>query len=76
MDWRRQENWGCNLERNPYGQHYLDGSSLEAMEVMFVKVKHNMVLLNYPSAIAAVAYDDWMNHTTAVRPRPPPACLP
>ena len=39
VDWRDKSNWGCNFERNPYGNHYIDGGSLEVMEVMFVKVR-------------------------------------
>ena len=59
MDWRDQNNWGCNDERNPYGAHYLDGGSLEAMEVMFVKVKQRIIDLDWSYPYAATQYDKW-----------------
>eukprot|EP00892_Ulva_mutabilis_P003130 jgi/Ulvmu1/12818/UM097_0047.1 len=63
VDWRDKSVWECNAAENPFNYARVDGVSLAPMELMFVKVKHNMVLLNYPSALAAVAYDDWYNHT-------------
>lgn len=59
VDWRDQKNWGCNEERNPYGAHYLDGGSLEAMEVMFVKVKQRLIDLDWSYPVAATQYDKW-----------------
>jgi hypothetical protein len=59
VDWRDHNNWGCNEERNPYGSHYLDGASLEAMEVMFVKVKQRLVDLDWSYPLAATQYDKW-----------------
>lgn len=59
MDWRDQNNWGCNDERNPYGAHYLDGGSLETMEVMFVKVKQRLIDLDWSYPYAATQYDKW-----------------
>jgi hypothetical protein len=59
IDWRNRDNWGCNLERNPYGSNYLDGGSLEAMEVMFVKVKQRLLDLGWSYPYAASQYDRW-----------------
>ena len=73
VDWRDKDVWECNAAENPFNYARVDGVSLAPMELMFVKVKHNMVLLNYPSALAAVAYDDWYNQTAAVRT--PISCL-
>ena len=39
VDWRDQGNWNCNAKMNPYGHHANDGATLEAAEVMFVKLK-------------------------------------
>lgn len=67
MDWRDQNNWGCNEERNPYGAHYLDGGSLETMEVMFVKVKQRLIDLDWSYPYAATQYDKWYLEQEEVR---------
>lgn len=58
----------CNAGENPFNNARVDGLTLAPMELMFVKVKQNMVQLNYPSAVAAVAYGIWQDHAAAVRP--------
>jgi hypothetical protein len=68
VDWRDRSNWGCNMERNPYGNHYLDGGSLEAMEVMFVKVKQRLLDQRWSYPIAASLFDQWYLATENVRP--------
>jgi len=74
VDWRRKENWGCNLEKNPYGNHYLDGGSLEAMEVMFVKVKQRLLDHAWTYPLAAHHYDRWIRAHDLVRPLPQSNC--
>lgn len=69
VDWRDEANWGCNAERNPYGQFYLDGGSLEAMEVMFVKVKQRLLDQRWSYPVNAQLYDQWYQATSEVRPR-------
>lgn len=68
VDWRDRANWGCNGQRNPYGEHYLDGASLEATEVMFVKVKQRLLERRWSYPTAAVRYDAWLAASDAVRP--------
>lgn len=71
VDWRDQSNWGCNEERNPYGQNYLDGGSLEAMEVMFVKVKQRLLDQRWAYPTNAKLYDQWYQATEEARSLPP-----
>lgn len=68
IDWRDQSNWGCNAAENPFNYVVEDAVTLAPMELMFVKVKETMIALNAPSVHAAIAYDDWYNHTADVRP--------
>lgn len=68
VDWRDEKNWGCNKQVNPYGANYLDGSSLEAMEVMFVKVKARLLDRGWSYMVAAEKFDEWYRATEAVRP--------
>jgi hypothetical protein len=66
VDWRDNSNWGCNFERNPYGNHYIDGGSLEVMEVMFVKVKERLLAQRWAYPINAQLYDEWTQATQQV----------
>ncbi len=58
VKWSDKKNWGCNRNVNPYGAHMNDGVTLEAMEVMFVKVKEHL-MDRVPYMQAAAAYDRW-----------------
>jgi hypothetical protein len=66
VDWRDKSNWGCNFEKNPFGPHYLDGGSLEAMEVMFVKVKDRFLKQMWPYPVNAHLYDQWYQASAQV----------
>jgi hypothetical protein len=70
VDWRDRSNWGCNFERNPYGHHYMDGGSLEVMEVMFVKVKQRLIDAQWSYPVNAQLFDEWYQATEEVRCRP------
>lgn len=67
VDWRNPENRGCNKERNPYGEHSVDGASLEVMEVLFVKVNQHMLNLGWSYPITAQKYDQWYQARAEVR---------
>lgn len=69
VDWRDKSNWGCNFERNPYGHHYIDGGSLEVMEVMFVKVKQRLLDQQWSYPINAQLFDEWYQAAEEVRGR-------
>lgn len=58
VKWSDKKNWGCNRNVNPYGAHMNDGVTLEAMEVMFVKVKEHL-MDRVPYMQTAAAYDRW-----------------
>lgn len=44
---------------SPYGEPYYDGISLEATEVMFVKVKERFLDMQWSYALHAKRYDKW-----------------
>lgn len=67
VDWRDNRTWECNRKENPFNYARTDPLTLAPMELMFVKVKESMIQLNYPSALAAVMYDMWQSHVSAVR---------
>jgi hypothetical protein len=67
VDWRDKSNWGCNAEFNPHHPHHMDGGSIEAMEVMFVKVKERFLDHKWPFAVNAQLYDHWYRATAQVR---------
>lgn len=45
---------------NPYGEHYLDGISLNPFEVMFVKVKGRLLDSGWSFAAQAAKYTEIM----------------
>lgn len=66
VDWRKEENWGCNLAHNPFNLGSIDSVELHPMELMFVKVKHYTSKLEYPSVTAAIQHDKWQQDTIEV----------
>ena len=62
--WSDKRNWNCNRNVNPYGVHMNDGITLEAMEVIFVKVKEHLMEGN-PYMQTAVKYDKWYSRADA-----------
>ena len=67
VDWRNTKNWGCNEQINPFGQDYLDGGHVEAMEVMFVKVKEHLLDRRWDAPVKAQLYDEWTAAAATVR---------
>ena len=59
VDWRDERNWGCNAAENPFNYAIEDPVGLAPMELMFVKVKRNILDLGSRSARAAAAYSGW-----------------
>ncbi|KAI7836092.1 hypothetical protein COHA_010020 [Chlorella ohadii] len=68
VDWLDQANWHCNKRANPYGEHYLDGISLNPFEVLFVKVKERVLQNDWSFAVQAVKYTHWMEAQAAGKP--------
>jgi hypothetical protein len=52
---------------NPYFPQFLDGGSLEAMEVMFVKVKERFLEQKWSYPVNANLYDKWYLASSQVR---------
>lgn len=61
VDWRKKENWDCNQRMNPTGEKWMDGVTLSPHELMFVKVKDDLVHSTNSLALDAVKYSDWMD---------------
>lgn len=68
VDWRDKANWGCNGKSNPYGEHYLDGVSLNPFEVLFVKVKERVLQNEWSFAVQAKKYTEWMRQQAEGKP--------
>lgn len=67
VEWRDQSTWLCNNGMNPYQYVLEDSRPLAPMELMFVKVKDSFLKAGCDFARTAVAYDEWLNATAAVR---------
>lgn len=65
VDWRDEKNWRCNDGANPYGEYYYDGISLNPYEVVFVKVKGDMVQSGWSYAMYAKKYEQWLEASEA-----------
>lgn len=61
VDWRKKGNWACNQRLNPTGEHYFDGITLSAYELMFVKVKDTLLHSSGTQAKTAVRLQEWMD---------------
>eukprot|EP00892_Ulva_mutabilis_P010141 jgi/Ulvmu1/749/UM010_0123.1 len=68
VDWRDDKVADCNAAVNPFSHGRVDAVGLTPMELMFIKVKSNMLRLKFPSALAAASYDRWNNETATGRP--------
>ena len=66
VDWRDRANWGCNSKLNPYMKHAYDGTTLEAHEVMFVKMKSYLLDRGIPYVEHARAATRWASETGGV----------
>eukprot|EP00892_Ulva_mutabilis_P000943 jgi/Ulvmu1/1084/UM105_0043.1 len=65
MDWRDRANWGCNGGTNPLLNGVVDGVPLAMYELLFVKVKSQLIKRKLPAAMAALAFDQRLNRSTA-----------
>ena len=65
VDWRNMTNWQCNSGANPYVLNANDGASLEAFEVMFVKVKGHLLQQKWPYMVSADKVTKWKKATVA-----------
>lgn len=69
VDWRDTDvtdpKHPCNGGLNPLQPKFNDGVDVSPLEAMFVKVKSAMVAAEWPSAVAAVTLDRWLNVTSS-----------
>lgn len=65
VDWRNMTNWQCNSGVNPYVLNANDGVSLEAFEVMFVKVKDHLLQQKWPYMVSADKVTKWKKAAAA-----------
>ena len=66
VDWRNQSTWQCNAGISPLNADSFDGSTLQPLDCMFVKVKDTLVEARVDSAMNAIRYQDWtLNASTA-----------
>lgn len=74
MDWRDERSWKCNGLVDAAGpdEYAYDGTWLDALEVMFIRVKSNLLLHRLPSAVKAVKLSSWEAGAIADRMRLPP----
>jgi hypothetical protein len=70
VNWLDKSNWNCNDGENPFNWGAVDITSLQPMELMFVKVKHWALANGSPSMLEALQYDSWMQAADKVRARP------
>jgi hypothetical protein len=55
---------GCNGDLNPLQPRFYDGTDIDPMEVMFVKVKRAFLKSEWPSAIRAERLSLWRDEAT------------
>eukprot|EP00798_Chlamydomonas_sp_ICE-L_P028092 gene28092-31200_t len=61
VDWRDPTNWVCNARFSPQGENFLDGITLDPLEVMFVKVKSFTLMNAISYGVRAVKYGVWQS---------------
>jgi hypothetical protein len=61
IDWRLQENWGCNQNVNPTGEDAFDGLTLSPYEVLFVKGKEALLHSSNSITLDAVKIASWLD---------------
>jgi len=61
IDWRDSRYWRCNGAVDPAGgdEYAYDGTWLDPLEAMFVRVTSNLLLHRLPSAVKAVKLSAW-----------------
>ncbi|KIY98294.1 hypothetical protein MNEG_9668 [Monoraphidium neglectum] len=71
VDWRDDRNWHCNGGIDPAGPEDVpyDGTWLDPLESMFVRVKSNLLLHRLPSAVKAAKLSAWEAGATVDRLR-------
>lgn len=68
VEWRAEASWGCNQKQSPLHLAAVDDVGLHPMELMFVRVEHWGVQLQYPSMRSAVQYSSWMVRALSAAP--------
>lgn len=69
VDWRDDNTRHCNVAEAPVMFAPVDTDRLGPMELMFVQVNSDMLLLKSPQALAAVMFDNWSDQNAAVCPQ-------
>lgn len=60
VDWRNKSNWGCNGGLNPLALGTVEGMPMSIFELMFVKVKTELLNDENHLAKAALEYSTWL----------------
>ena len=59
-DWRDRRNWGCNNKKSPVGRKFYN-QTLSLCDLLFVKVKTQLLEAGDTTAQLAVEYTAWMS---------------
>lgn len=59
VDWRLKQNHKCNQRLNPGPQFMYDGTTVNPLETLFVKVKSLHAQARWANVIQAIKYSDW-----------------
>lgn len=65
VDWQDRSKWRCGAMIAPHQEGTYDGTSLNPLEVMFVKVKHGPTMQPDSVAYQAVKYTEWQTENKA-----------
>ncbi|KAF8068311.1 UVR8 [Scenedesmus sp. PABB004] len=65
VDWRDRANWDCNARLTPTSEYSCDGTSLDPLEVLFVKVKSYMLASDISFSKKATRYQAWQAQSDA-----------
>ena len=64
IDWHDKSYWQCNGGVSPLNEYSLDGTTVNPLDVMYVKVKDLLIGNDISSALLAVKYDQWSHSQT------------
>jgi hypothetical protein len=65
VNWQDKSQWHCNSDESPYKESHYDGINVDPLEVLFVKVKEQLLELRYGATLKAEKYDAWSANAAA-----------
>lgn len=66
VDWRNESTWHCNAGTSPLNKDSFDGSTLQPLDCIFVKVKDTLVEARVDSAVQGIQYDNWKHNSSII----------